>query len=537
MTERDLPGAGLPGAGLWSSALSVSGRRPVPVTEFGPWDVLSNLAHERYVEGDDAGCLDAVRHALQVTVPAGDVVTVRYLHYIECLTLEQMGDWAALAERTSALLDRLGPEAGPFWRAKVLGLRSNALLQRGEVSDALAALAEGYGLVEDHPGTSYNRGSACQALSGPLASALLFEPALELLRMSEAILADVPASIYPMLERSTHEFLRGLLTEMLGREREADAAYVRAASHAVRAVGAARRHADLAGEFAATASLTAAYQRLRSEPVDVALLRCHVAETGVSREQMISRLALASATARQDPAADVRAELVLLSRDAQLHGELVIGWVTGTWLAEHEEHEHGASAATAGWRQVAVGHLKRLLTDRAGRFEALLEGRRVEHIRRRADRDRSQLWEDPLTGVGNRRLLDDVFASPGGAALPLAFVDIDHFKSVNDLHGHDTGDRVLRLVAKILRAASRAGDVVARYGGDEFVVVLSQASDGDQYAERVRTEVAARDWSRLSPDLSVTVSVGVDGGGPGALARADEQLRRAKQRRGPAPPG
>ena len=510
---------------------AVGDRLPVPLTEFGPWDVLSGLAHELYVEGDDERCLQTLREALHLVEVAGDVVTARYLRYIECLVREEMGDWRALEELTLALMERLGPQAGPYWRAKALGLYSNALIQQGKVDAALAALAEGYGLVEDYAGRSYNRGSACQSLSGPLASALLFEPALELLRMSESILADQPAEIYPMLERSTLELLHGLILQMLVERGAADGAYVRAASHAIRALAASHRHRDAAGEFAARAALAAAYQRLRSEPVDAELLRRHVEQTGVSREQMISRLVLTSVAVRKDPHARVRPALELLSQQALSRGELVLHWVSTSWLAELDEDEFGVTEGTRRWRQVAIGHLERLLRDRAGRFEAMLEGRRVEHIRRRADQDRSQLWEDPLTQVGNRRLLDDVLATPSGSGLPIAFVDVDYFKEVNDVHGHETGDRVLRTVAAILRSASRTGDVVTRFGGDEFVVILSQGSDVDLYARRVRRAVARQDWTDESPGLAITVSVGVDDGGPGALARADDRLRSAKSGR------
>ena len=149
---------------------------------------------------------------------------------------------------------------------------------------------------------------------------------------------------------------------------------------------------------------------------------------------------------------------------------------------------------------------------------------------------------DPLTGVGNRRSFDEALIREWAGALrrqqPLALllVDADHFKALNDRHGHLVGDEVLKALAQAIGGAlRRATDQLARYGGEEFVVLLPDTSAGEAVAlaERMRLAVSAREFVRgVGP---VTVSVGVamtvptPSDAPSALvAAADAALYRAK---------
>lgn len=145
--------------------------------------------------------------------------------------------------------------------------------------------------------------------------------------------------------------------------------------------------------------------------------------------------------------------------------------------------------------------------------------------------------KDPLTGLLNRRgfaeRLDTEVLRARRLGHPLAAVaiDIDHFKAINDRHGHDAGDRVLARVAHTLRLESRATDIVARLGGDEFLVVLPDA-DADEargYADRVRATLHADPHA-----LEVSVSAGVSvAAGPTTAkeltASADRALYEAKR--------
>jgi diguanylate cyclase (GGDEF)-like protein len=125
---------------------------------------------------------------------------------------------------------------------------------------------------------------------------------------------------------------------------------------------------------------------------------------------------------------------------------------------------------------------------------------------------------DPLTQLGNRRQFDAfiertaLLSSVTGQPMSLLLFDIDHFKSVNDTHGHPAGDAVLRTVANALaRSFPRRSDIVARYGGEEFAVVLTETGSGDAYRLAVRTLSAIRESeaSHGGKTLGVTASCGV----------------------------
>lgn len=509
--------------------MAVPRHLPVPVGEFGPFNVLQQLVHALYADGRCDEALTACAEGLRLVEPAGDEQTARYLRYLICLVYEMTAEWSQMRQRSEELLDRLGAGAGPFWRAKALGLQAHALVQQGCPGPALDSLAEAYGLIWENPGSSYNRGSACQAVSGPLSSVLLFEPAVQMLRTAQQVLGYRGGGAFPAVEEATTLGNWGLFLELLGRDAEADSRYSASASAAVRAHALARRMGNGLLELQARSLLQFAYQRLRCEPVDLQVLRLH-ASLNVGPDALLPRLALASAQARTRDLEGARELTAQVKAEAQRLGEVVPAWTAAAWLAELEEHEHGRTEATRRWRALAVTSLERLWWDRAGRFEHLVSRRRVARLSELVRDDSNRLWEDALTSVGNRRLLDELMAGSESVNRPVAFIDVDSFKLVNDNYGHDVGDEVLRRIAVALRAICRAGDAVVRYGGDEFVVVLSEGGDAEVLARRIREVVARFSWDDIAPGLHVTVSVGVSTGGPGALGRADVDLLGVKAR-------
>lgn len=125
---------------------------------------------------------------------------------------------------------------------------------------------------------------------------------------------------------------------------------------------------------------------------------------------------------------------------------------------------------------------------------------------------------DGLTGLANRAAFNrrwaERVAEHGRYKTPLSLlmVDADHFKRINDTYGHPAGDEVLQQIAQTLQRESRTTDVVCRYGGEEFVVILGNTSDteGAVVADRIRTSIASIKWAR-HPDAPVTVSIGLAG--------------------------
>ena len=177
------------------------------------------------------------------------------------------------------------------------------------------------------------------------------------------------------------------------------------------------------------------------------------------------------------------------------------------------------------------------LTAYAGALSvALCNARLHAELRAQAERNAHDARHDPLTGLPNRMQLHARLATSVAArdAVSVLLLDLDRFKPVNDTHGHEAGDQVLRVVAERLRTAVRPGDLVARLGGDEFAVLVSEGCDTGQLAERLQALVASP-ISLGHVVVSVGVSVGrathpADGSSPEALLRAaDDDMYRVKR--------
>jgi diguanylate cyclase (GGDEF)-like protein len=180
------------------------------------------------------------------------------------------------------------------------------------------------------------------------------------------------------------------------------------------------------------------------------------------------------------------------------------------------------------------------LRDELAKAHATLAIEAAER-RARADELYRQSREDGLTGLPNRRDFSERLAEECRRAgrfdqsICIAMIDIDHFKHVNDAYGHATGDKVLIEVAHRLRSALRAGDIVARFGGEEFAALLPQASAADAVTlcERLRSAVETTPVAVGPAMQRVTVSIGFTLYVPpesrdDALARADARLYEAK---------
>ncbi len=195
-------------------------------------------------------------------------------------------------------------------------------------------------------------------------------------------------------------------------------------------------------------------------------------------------------------------------------------------------------------RAVLAAAHKTVETMQEGLGQALEQRRLAIAAQRLAAAAQQAASRDPLTGLANRLGLEQAAAEllPAAASagrVPwLVLMDIDHFKEVNDGAGHAAGDAVLREVARLLRRECRAEDLVARWAGDEFVVLFASA-DGERgdpgpvLAERIRSAVARHRWSvLLGLRDGPTVSIGVTQGHAdldGLFADADAALYRAKR--------
>jgi two-component system cell cycle response regulator len=247
------------------------------------------------------------------------------------------------------------------------------------------------------------------------------------------------------------------------------------------------------------------------------------------REHVVGRREGADVALIDDGVSRRHARLTVDARGAWLSD---LGSQNGTWVEGRAVQE---TRLTDGGRFQVGGHTT-LKFVHADELEASYQLRLAESA-----------LHDPLTGLHNRRHLDERLlaelsaAQRHGRPLSVLMADLDHFKQVNDQHGHLVGDEALKLAALVLRGALRKEDSLARYGGEEFVVVAREtgAAGARALGERLRRAVASSRCSAGGVEVALTVSVGVATApdlrpGPPAgidqalLDLADKALYRAK---------
>jgi len=182
----------------------------------------------------------------------------------------------------------------------------------------------------------------------------------------------------------------------------------------------------------------------------------------------------------------------------------------------------------------------------AARLHGLAE--RVAHMEQEALGYREHLEEqrqkaliDPLTGLPNRaawseRLDHEINQwQQHGNTLLLAMLDLDHFKRINDNYGHLAGDKVLKIIANVLRKRLRGTDFIARFGGEEFVLLMPDTAPtaGAKLLEKLRASIEACPFHFKGEPVTITISMGLTAFKPGehsdlVLKRADQALYRAK---------
>jgi diguanylate cyclase (GGDEF)-like protein/PAS domain S-box-containing protein len=178
-----------------------------------------------------------------------------------------------------------------------------------------------------------------------------------------------------------------------------------------------------------------------------------------------------------------------------------------------------------------------------GAMEIFSDDISTENLRQRIARLEKLSALDPLTRLPNRRSMEAVLTARlaesrrYGDGFGILFIDIDHFKAVNDAHGHETGDQVLRLVAKTLARTMRPFDVAGRWGGEEFLAIVFKVERSElaMVAERVRALIAQTRIPIGDAHMGVTVSIGAtlvqkDDSLEGLIGRADRLMYRSKMK-------
>jgi two-component system cell cycle response regulator len=233
------------------------------------------------------------------------------------------------------------------------------------------------------------------------------------------------------------------------------------------------------------------------------------------------------------PGLDGREVLEQLKNDAELR-EIPVVFLTG---------RTGTDDLVAGLRAGAHDYLRKPFepAELLARIGSAVRNKRLQdELRQRNEQLDRMARVDALTQLYNRRHLQEELHRLGAASrrdqwpLGVVLFDVDHFKQVNDTHGHHSGDLVLQHCARRLLAAARAGDVLGRWGGEEFLLVLpnTDLDEAALAAERMRASVAEAPITVEHTELVVTLSGGCASDALGnvdaLVSRADEALYRSK---------
>ncbi|WP_116048420.1 GGDEF domain-containing protein [Amycolatopsis palatopharyngis] len=455
-------------------------------------------------------------------------------------------------------------------RADAHAIRGRLLVLSVQEDAALTEIARALAILDDSPTPDVQLGR--RAWDRLLSSALIdcwivlnqlgvYEAAEEVIARAHQAVRDSagPHEITLQLINRVKMLLGwGLRLERVGRDDEASEKFRTAASMAIAVeapfaeslfprqagVPAVDQVGVLAASLALAAPSSAHLDRLRklnSEQgwphehviVTIALARCL---EGVGGRDEAMRMLIEAQHLQADDNSQPSMRLNLFREIARLGSEGAVDGAAGPDGAIRPDDNRPA-ALLADYSAALEAELWALRESQI----ATLNTRR-EHERLSAEHGAitQQALQDPLTGLPNRRALDDRLRTLAGSVnaqpLAVALVDLDGFKDVNDRHSHAEGDDVLRVVASTLRDALRGDDLVARYGGDEFIALLPGApvSAAKQALGRAVTAVAS-----LPHHLShgVTLSVGLVSLRPQeraeqVLSRADAAMYQAKRRGG-----
>ncbi len=430
------------------------------------------LARVAYHTGDEHDALGALEAAWPELEAAGDPY-----HRIDCLTL--LG---------AVLSDQDQPEQATAWHEQALAESQALRAQRPEDRIALRLLARAFNNVAAR-------------------------------YVNQALVSPEPREARPLFERCVAAAEEGY---RLNGELGLRPAMAVCCGNRALALGALGRFDEAHATFDEAEALRGP-DRSNNDWLTGAVQRAQVLAMAGRHEDALARLDPALAEAEQ------RQALAVLS-----HGYYV--------AAEIAEQRGDAVIALRHFRRYHDVRLALAFRGAEARARALGMRMQVEQARAETERLRRVAEQDALTGLGNRRALDEALqrmhalARQQGRSLSAALIDLDHFKAVNDGHSHAVGDAVLRRVAALLQAACRERDLAARFGGEEFVVLLLDADlpHAHGVCERLRVALETTDWSDQAPGLRVTASFGVAElstlpDAAEGLARADAALYEAKR--------
>jgi diguanylate cyclase (GGDEF)-like protein len=394
------------------------------------------------------------------------------------------------------------------------------------------AISEAEHLLERHGSGTYNHLSATLALAIALQPLRVFD--LALAQLARLLPRHPSYRTYVAGEMSLIEAHWAASLDLAGRVDEASQHYLACQSYALLTRRAAQDEDD---PFFALlrADVYEAFVLARLGDVDRARsLLQPIADDALTAdypEHDLAYLTLGRIALAHGRPGHARRHFERVVQAAQTAGRDLWGSLALDGLVEVELAEHGSHPADQWWRQQLLALQRQAVDEASTRARELRERAVMRQLRETTHEMSRAALVDPLTGLGNRRALTDWLQDESGDR-GAVFVDVDHFKQVNDQFSHELGDQVLRVVAGLLSGSTRGDDLIARYGGDEFVVLCAGGLVGAQsVAQRIHGAVREHDWMQLAAGLQVTISVGVSANvaSGNLLQRADEALYQAKR--------
>lgn len=248
-----------------------------------------------------------------------------------------------------------------------------------------------------------------------------------------------------------------------------------------------------------------------------------------------------------------QADMLFCALDSESHESLA--WADALWQNEDLQDLPLVAVTREADQEGRIHSLENGATDcitfethaeeMAARIQAVLKRQQMILELREATQQLTQLAQtDPLTGLGNRAYFDRAIEQEAArtvrskAPFTLLMIDIDHFKQLNDNYGHQTGDQVLRAVANVLQNSARTSDMVCRYGGEEFALILPEttAPKAIILADRIHKNLVLLNRELRNIDPPITVSIGIkcaSGKAPihhqQVIEAADQALYKAKR--------
>lgn len=493
----------------------------------GVASVLTHIGLIRLNQGEYSTALESLRESQRLQAEGAKAELDRTLHYLGLL-------YAGLREYETSRkfleqgLAEARRQADAAREAPLLGSMAKISNLRGTHAEALGLARDSLRLVErldSPPGRAYGRLEEGRALLG-------------LDRLDEAREAlEIGAAIAERIEQfGTLADFRALLAEIArrqGREEDALALWELALPMYQRG----HDQPQLLTSYRAMIPVLHA-RGMHDRALQIAEESLRLQEQ-ISGLNMNRRLAVLESQHRTEAA---EREIEILKRDNEIKALRLRDEETRQWRGLLVIATLGLAALLLAWRYVESRRFARRLARTNSELVASREDLAQAHheLEKRADLLARAASTDPLTGVANRREFTHRLAAQFEEArarrtpLTMLVVDVDHFKQFNDTYGHAVGDEVLCSIARTLQSAVRSGTLIARWGGEEFVILLPGAdlAVGARLAERVRDAVAA---IRREGIEKVTVSIGVAGTEGRELKRpedlfeeADAALYRAK---------